>query len=120
MVARLWSGDAAGARELLTSLPPTVSVDLAVHGAVLSLTGDPEQGRALLAQELQRRPGDPNVVALLALSQALQHDWDALVATLQGPVGPSVPASVVERAIAEARGTGREDVAGRLSVLTTD
>lgn len=120
VVARLWSGDAAGARELLTSLPPTVSVDLAVHGAVLSLTGDPEQGRALLAQELQRRPGDPNVVALLALSQALQHDWDALVATLQGPVGPSVPASVVERAIAEARGTGREDVAGRLSVLTTD
>ena len=120
IVARLWAGDAAGARGLLTSLPPSRSVDLAVHGAVLTLTGDPQQGHALLAQEVARRPGDPNVVALLVLTQTLQHDWDSLVATLQGPLAPSVPRSVVERAIAEAQGVGREDVAGRLTVLTAE
>lgn len=120
IVARLWAGDAAGARHLLTVVPPSTAVDLAVHGAVLALTGDPEQGQALLAQEAQRRPGDPNVAALIVLTQALQHDWDAVVATLQGPMAPTVPGAVVERAAAEARGVGREDVAGRLTVLGSD
>jgi Zn-dependent protease len=117
VVQLLWQNEPARARQVLESLPPDSSVDLAVHGAVLSLTGDPVQGRALIAQELQRRPGDPNAVALLVLTQTLEHDWDGLVGTLQGPLGPTVPRAVIDRAVQEARGTGREDVAGRLSLL---
>ena len=117
VVARLWSGQAAEARQLLESLPPGTPVDLAVHGAVLALTGDPAQGHALLEQELARRPGEPNVLALRLLTAALEHDWDAVTGTLQGPLGAVVPAPVVARAIEEARGTGREDVAGRLEAM---
>jgi stage IV sporulation protein FB len=117
VIELLWQSNPAQARQVLESLPPTMPVDLAVHGAVLALTGDPRQGHALLAQEIERRPGDPNPAALLVLTQALEHDWDAVVSTLQGPIGPSVPPAVNDRAIAEARGTGREDVAGRLQLL---
>jgi hypothetical protein len=114
IVGLLWRSDPAGARRLMEELPPGTSVDLAVHGAVLALTGDRDGGHALLAQEVQRRPGDANAVALLLLTQALEHDWDAVLATLDGPLGPCAPETVVARAIAEAQGTGREDVAGRL------
>ena len=118
VVALLWQGQATRARELLGSLPADIPVDLAVHGAVLALTGDREQGHALLGQEAARRPGDHNVAALLMLTLALEHDWDGVAATLQGPIGPAVPSGVIDRAIQEARGTGREDVAGRLAVLS--
>lgn len=117
VIELLWQGAPARARQVLEEVPASTPVDLAVHGAVLALTGDPVQGHALIAQELQRRPGDPNVAALLVLTQTLEHDWDGLIATLQGPLGPSVPPPVIERAIKEARDTGREDVAGRLHVL---
>lgn len=117
VVALLWRSDAAGARRLMESLPAGTELDLAVRGAVLSLTGEPGQGHALLLQEVTRRPGDPNAAALLLLTQALEHDWDAVLATLQGPAGRSVPLAVVERAVEEARFTGREDVAGRITVL---
>ena len=118
IVDLLWRGQPAQARTLLESVPPGQPVDLVVHGAVLALTGDPAQGHALLDQELRRRPGDTNAIALLMLTQILEHDWDAVIATLQGPVGPNVPASLISRAITEARGVGREDVAGRLQVLS--
>jgi Zn-dependent protease len=118
VVALLWRGDATAARQLLAALHEGTPVDLAVHGAVLALTGDRTQGHALMLQELRRRPGDVNAVALLVLTQTLEHDWDAVLATLQGPYGHSAPQTVVDRAVAEARGIGREDVAGRLSVLT--
>jgi Zn-dependent protease len=117
VIEALWTGNPAQARQVLEGLPPATPIDLAVHGAVLALTGEQQQGHALLAQEIQRRPGDPNAVALLVLTEALEHDWDALVGTLQGPLGPSVPPAVIDRAIEEARGTGREDVAGRLQLL---
>jgi Zn-dependent protease len=117
VVELLWRAQPAQARELLGSLPPSTPVDLAVHGAVLALTGDHDQGHALLTQEVQRRPGDPNAAALLFLTLTLEHDWDALIATLQGPVGPSVRPTVVERAIQEAENVGRDDVAGRLRLL---
>jgi len=117
VVALLWHSQPAQARQLLGSMPPDAGVDLAVHGAVLALTGDRAQGHALLTQELQRRPADPNAAALLLLTLTLEHDWDAVFSTLDGPTGQVVPASVIERAVQEARGTGREDVAGRLSVL---
>lgn len=115
VVALLWRNDPAGARRLMESLPPDDSIDLAVHGAVLALTGDPQGGHALLDQELRRRPGDVDVAALLVLTQTLEHDWDALLATLYGPLGPAIPPPVVERAIAEAAGVGRDDVAGRIT-----
>jgi Zn-dependent protease len=115
VVALLWRSDPAGARQLMESLPPDTSVDLAVHGAVLALTGDRQGGHALLTQELRRRPGDADAVALLVLTQTLEHDWDGLLATLHGPLGPTVPGAVIERAIAEASGIGREDVAGRIT-----
>ncbi len=117
VVALLWQSQPMQARQLLASLPPDAGVDLAVHGAVLALTGDRAQGHALLGQELQRRPTDPNAAALMLLTLTLEHDWDAAVTLLAGPTGPVVPAPVVERAVEEASGTGREDVAGRLAVL---
>jgi Zn-dependent protease len=118
VVDLLWRSEPAQARRLLESVPPGTPVDVAVHGAVLALTGDREQGHALIGQELERRPGDPNVVSLLILTLTLEHDWDGLINRLQGPLGPSVPPPLVERAILEARGTGREDVAGRLTLLS--
>jgi Zn-dependent protease len=118
VVDLLWRSEPAQARRLLESVSPATPVDVAVHGAVLALTGDREQGYALIGQELERRPGDPNVVSLLILALTLEHDWDGLIARLQGPLGPSVPPPLVERAILEARGTGREDVAGRLTLLS--
>jgi hypothetical protein len=102
---------------VLESLPAETSVDLAVHGAVLALTGDPRQGHALLSQEVQRRPGDPNALSLMILTLILEHDWDGLVTMLQGPSGPNIPRPVIDRAVQEARGVGREDVAGRLTLL---
>jgi Zn-dependent protease len=117
VVRLLWQSQPGEARQVLESLPPGTPVDLAVHGAVLALTGDPAQGHALITQEMQRRPGDSNAAALLILTLALEHDWDGLVATLLGPIGPIVPRAVIDRAVEEARGTGREDVAGRLTLL---
>jgi Zn-dependent protease len=117
IVALLWQGDTAKAREVLASQPPGTSVDLVVHGAVLALTGDRAQGHALIDQEVARRPGDLNTVALLMLTYTLEHDWDGVVATMQGPLGRSVPPAVVTRAIDEARAAEREDVAGRLALL---
>jgi hypothetical protein len=115
VVALLWRGDPSGARQVLESLPTGTPVDLAVHGAVLALTGDRDGGYALLAQEAQLRPADTNAMALLLLTQALEHDWDAVLATVHGPRASSVPDVVVERAISEAQRTGREDVAGQLT-----
>ena len=117
VVDLLWNSEPAKARQVLESLPPDTPVDLAVHGAVLALTGDPDQGHALLAQELERRPGDPNVVAVLFLSLTLEHDWDALIRRLESPLAAGLPPAILERAVLEARGTGREDVAGRLTLL---
>lgn len=120
VVQLLWKNQPDRARQVMESLNAAETpVDLAVHGAVLALTGDPDQGHALLTQEMQRRPGDPNAAALLVLTLALEHDWDGLVTTLQGPIAPSIPEPVIERAIEEARATGREDVAGRLTLLAS-
>ena len=117
VVGLLWRNDPAGARRLMESLPDGTPVDLAVHGAVLALTGDPAGGHALIDQEVRRRPTDPNAVALLILTQTLEHDWDAVLATLHGPLAAAVPQAVMDRAVAEAQGTGREDVAGRITAL---
>lgn len=115
VVAQLWRSDPDGARRMMEKMSPDVPVDLAVHGAVLALTGDREGGHALLDQEIRRRPGDANAVALLLLTQVLEHDWDAVLVTLHGPLGPTVPEAVIERAVLEARETGGEDVAGRIA-----
>jgi Zn-dependent protease len=113
----LWQGAAAQARQVLESIPPGTPVDLAVHGAVLACTDQPEQGLALLAQEMARRPGDPNVIALLVLTHTLRHDWSAVEADLSGPVAAAVPLPVVERAMQEATAAGRPDVVARISAL---
>ena len=113
----LWQGSPVQARQLLESLPPGTSADLAVHGAVLATTDQPQQGLALLAQEVARRPGDPNVVALLVLTHALRHDWAAVEADLTGPLAPHIPLALVERALQEATAAGRDDVAARIAAL---
>ncbi|GLY14409.1 hypothetical protein LWF15_31275 [Kineosporia rhizophila] len=117
IVEMLWRNQAERARQVMHTLPEGVTIDLALHGAVLSLTGDPEQGHALLEQETARRPDDPNLAAVLALTQALEHDWDALIHTMQGPLGKLIPAPVLDRTMVEARATGRDDVAGRIAFL---
>lgn len=117
IVEMLWRNQAERARQVMQTLPEGTQIDLALHAAVLSLTGDPVQGHALLEQEVSRRPGDPNLAAILALTQALEHDWDALIHTLQGPYGPLIPPPVLDRTMVEARATGREDVAGRIAFL---
>lgn len=117
VVGLLWQGAPAQARATLESLPPGTPVDLAVHGAVLAATDQPDQGEALLRQELVRRPGDSNVVALLVLAHALRHDWDAVVADLQSTIAPLVPLAVVDRAMQEATAAGRLDVAARLGAM---
>jgi Zn-dependent protease len=117
VVGLLWQGAPAQARQLLASMPSGTPVDLAVHGAVLATTDQPEQGFALLAQEVARRPGDPNVVALLVLAHALRHDWPTVEAQLGGPLAGDVPLPVVERVLQEASAAGRPDVAARISAL---
>jgi Zn-dependent protease len=117
VVGLLWQGAPAQARQVLEALPPGTPMDLAVHGAVMATTGEREQGAALLAQEVARRPGDANVVALLVLAHVLQHDWEAVEADLTGPVAAAVPLPVVDRAMQEARATGRADVADRIAAL---
>ena len=122
VVGLLWQGRVAEARQAMESLPPTETVDLAVHGAVLALTGDPQQGRALLDQELRRRPEDQDPAALFALTLVLAGDWDGLVQGLREPDGIlwgadgiRVPRVVLERARTEAGAAGRDDVAGRIT-----
>jgi hypothetical protein len=117
VVGLLWQGAPAQARQVLESLPPGTEIDLAVHGAVLAATDQPEQGLALLHQEVARRPGDENAVALLVLAHVLRHDWAAVEADLTGPLARDVPLPLVERALQEATAAGRPDVAGRLAAL---
>lgn len=113
----LWRGEALQARALLETMPPEARVDLVIHGAVMALTGEREQGHALLEQEVRRRPVDADAAALLVLTLTLEHDWDAVVAAVGGPLRPSIPRAVLDRAIHESQGVGREDVANRLTVL---
>jgi Zn-dependent protease len=113
----LWQGARAEARATLESLPPGTPVDLAVHGAVLAVTDQPEQGQALLEQERSRRPDDANVVALLVLTHALRHDWEAVVRDLEASYAPLVPLAVVERAMQEATAAGRPDIAAQLGAM---
>jgi Zn-dependent protease len=115
VVAQLWQGSADQARRTMEELPPGTPLDLAVHGAVMALTGQPDQGFALLHQEFERRPGDPNVAALLVLGRALGHDWAGLDAELRGPAGAVVPGSVLQRAAQEAISAGCPDVAERIT-----
>jgi Zn-dependent protease len=124
VVDLLWQGRVAQARQAMESLPPTVTVDLAVHGAVLALTGDPQQGRALLDQELRRRPDDQDPAALLTLTLVLAGDWDGLVDALRepdgvlwGPDGIRVPGAVLDRALAEAGRVDRGDVVDRITLI---
>jgi len=116
VVGLLWQGATGPARAALEAMPPG-EVDLAVHGAVMAASGQREQGLALLAQEQARRPGDPDLAALVVLTHTLLHDWDAVVADLTGPMAGHVPLPVAERAIREATAAGRPDVAGRLAAL---
>jgi Zn-dependent protease len=117
VVGLLWQGAKAQARATLESLPAGTPVDLAVHGAVLAVTDQPDQGQALLEQERARRPDDANVVALLVLTHALRHDWEAVVRDLRASYAPLVPLAVVERAMQEATAAGRPDVAARLEAM---
>jgi stage IV sporulation protein FB len=108
VVRRLWDGHPAEARALLERRPDAGSVDLAVHGAVLATTGQRDQGLALLQQEWARRPGDPDVTALLALAHLLLGEWRDIARLLTGPSASAVPPALVARAIAAARAQGDE------------
>jgi hypothetical protein len=116
IVEQLWSGRTEQARELLASMPPGTDVDLAVHGAVLAVTTDRDQGLALLLQEVQRRPEDGNAMALLVLAHTLLHEWDAVVALANGPYATVIPSAVLTRARQEALSTGDPTAAQRIPV----
>jgi stage IV sporulation protein FB len=117
VVGLLWRGSTLRARAVLEAAPADRTVDLAVHGAVMATTGQAEQGLALLAQERLRRPDDVNVISLVVLTHALLHDWDAVVADLTSDDAALIPLAVVERAVEEAAGTGRQDVVARLNAV---
>lgn len=117
VVSLLWQGATVQARQALAGLPEGTAVDLAVHGAVMATTGEIRQGLVLLQQERERRPDDDNVVALLVLTHALLHDWDAVAADLGSDYAPLIPLAVAERAIREAADSGRPDVAARLGAI---
>jgi len=117
VVGLLWQGAPRQARELLESLPPGTITDLAVHGAVLAATDPSDQGAALLRQEVARRPGDTDAVALLVLAHALRRDWAAVEEDLTGPLAPDVPLALVERVMQEATAAGSPDVAARIGGL---
>lgn len=108
VVRLLWDGRPAEARALLEQGPDGGSADLAVHGAVLATTGQRDQGLALLQQEWARRPGDPSVTALLALTHLLLGEWRDIARLLTGPSAAFVPPALVARAIATARAQGDE------------
>jgi Zn-dependent protease len=116
VVRLLWEGKGAEARALLErrgqaegGLP--ADADLALHGAVLAVTGQREQGFALLHQEWSRRHGDGHVTALIALAHLLLGEWRDLARLLTGPSAGVVPLPIVERAIGDARGSGQEAAA---------
>jgi Zn-dependent protease len=107
-VQLLWEGRPDEARALLERRPDAGEVDLAVHGAVLATTGQRDQGLALLHQEWARRPGDPDVTALLALAHLMLGEWRDIARLLTGPSASAVPPALVARAIATARAQGDE------------
>jgi Zn-dependent protease len=108
VVRLLWNGRPADARTLLERRPDAGEADLAVHGAVLATTGQRDQGLALLQQEWARRPGDPDVTALLALVHLLLGEWRDIARLLTGPSASAVPPALVTRAIVSARAQGDE------------
>lgn len=114
IVEQLWNNRPEEARALLAGMPPGTDVDLAVHGAVLAVTADREQGLALLLQEVQRRPEDGNAMALLVLAHTLLHEWDAVVQLATGPYAAVIPSAVLSRARQEALSTGDPEAAKRI------
>ncbi len=116
VVRLLWEGKPAEARTLLERRAQAeggrpADADLALHGAVLAVTGQREQGFALLHQEWSRRHGDGHVTALIALAHLLLGEWRDLARLLTGPSAGVVPLPIVERAISDARGSGQEAAA---------
>jgi Zn-dependent protease len=116
IVEQLWNSKPEEARALLAAMPPGTEVDLAVHGAVLAVTSDREQGLALLLQEVQRRPEDGNAMALLVLAHTLLHEWDAVVQLANGPYAAVIPSAVLTRARQEALSIGDPEAAKRIPV----
>ncbi len=114
VIGLLVDGRPGQARDALAALPPAAYRDLAVDGAVLSLTGQPEQGRALLLQEVGRRPGEALPVQLLFLVHLQRHEWDQVGALLTGPYGHQVPAELLQQALARAQQDQRPDVVARI------
>lgn len=89
-------------------------IDLAVHGMVMAVSGDRDQGMALLVQEVQRRPGDPVPVRALALAHVALEEFDQFGALLAGPYGRSIPPDFVARAQGIAMNREDDETAARL------
>src|SRR5207344_2152013 len=89
-------------------------VDLAVHGLVMTVSGERDQGVALLLQEIQRRPGDPVPVRALALAHLALDELDQFGALLAGAYGRAIPPDLVARAQVVAINREDDELAVRL------
>lgn len=89
-------------------------VDLAIHGLVMAVSGEREQGVQLLLQEIRRRPGDPLPVRALALAHVALDEFDQFGALLSGAYGRAIPPDLVARAQVVAMQSEQDDVAARL------
>jgi Zn-dependent protease len=113
----LWlldNGQLKEARHLAGTAPAGQQPDVAVHGLVMALTGQPSLGRQLLLRAIGEAPANPTRIG--AYARLLLHDgnWADLVALDEHTHG-AVPTDFLERAHALATAGGHTTEAARLA-----
>jgi Zn-dependent protease len=113
----LWlfdNGQLKEARHLTETAPAGRQPDLAIHGLVMALTGQPGLGRQLLVRAVGEAPGNPTRIG--AYARLLVHDanWAELAALDESAPGV-IPKNIIERAQALAAADGRSEEAARLA-----
>jgi Zn-dependent protease len=113
----LWlldNGQLKEARHLADTAPAGRQPDLAVHGLVIMLTGQPGLGRQLLLRAVAEAPGNPTRLGCYA--RLLVHDGNwAELAALDEQAPGVVPTDVLERGHALSAAAGDSEDAARLA-----
>ena len=113
----LWlldNGQLKEARHLADTAPVGQQPDMAVHGLVMTLTGQPGIGRQLLLRAVGEAPDNPTRIGCYA--RLLVHDGNwAELAALEEQLPGVVPRDIIERAQALAAAGGSGEEAARLA-----